>query len=153
MNPYGAYLRIGAYVAIVAMIFFAGVKTSTHFWSARYDKLKASHALAIEEQRRRMLSRQERINEETQAREEDLLRQLEIQREGYALLKTKIDETPLVKERIVRVTEAGSCEPVDVIDWRAFGGLYDSTATPRQATEADASNSGDAGSETTSDSR
>lgn len=140
---------------MVLVIFFAGFKANGYLWSARYEKLEASHAQAIAEQRERLLSRQERINDATAEREESLLRELEIQRESYALLQANIDATPLVRERIVRVPVAGEtpqCPPAPSIDWSAFGRLYDDAAVARPAAEAEPAAGGDAAGAPTSDS-
>jgi len=150
INP--ASIRAASYIAVVLVIFFAGFKANGYLWSARYDKLEAAHALRIEEQRQRLLTRQELINDETEERELTLLHELEIQKEVYETLKSTINETPLVTERIVRIPVDGECAPAVDIDWSAFGRLYDSAATPRPATEVDETDSGNAGSETSPES-
>lgn len=141
------------YAAITAAIFLAGFKASGYFWSARYDKLEAAHATAIAEQRQRLLTRQELINESTEQRELTLLREIEIQREAHALLQSEINETPLVTERVVFVDgEPQVCPAAPDIDWATFGRLYDSGSSTRPAAEAVETDSGDAGSESPSDS-
>lgn len=142
-----ANLKAAGIIALVLVIFFTGFKANGYLWSARYEKLEAAHVQAIADQRERLLSRQQRINDETEARETSLLRELEIQRESYALLENAIDTTPLVRDRVIRVPVEGQCPACDSIDWGAFGRLYDSAATPRPSSETPAADSGDAGTE------
>lgn len=141
-----ANLKAAGIIAAVLFIFFAGFKANGYLWSARYDKLVAAHEQAIADQRQRLMNRQDRINEETEQRELGLLTELEIQRESYALLQSQINETPLVRERIIRVpVEAGTdCPVCDVVDWDAFGRLYDSAAAPRPVSDPASASGGDA---------
>lgn len=146
-----AKLKAAAYIGVVLFIFFAGFKANGYLWSARYEKLEASHAQAIADQRQELLSREQRLNEQTEQREIELLREIELQRESYALLQSTINETPLIRERIVRVPqEAEECHrsDADSVDWTVFGRLYDNAAAPVTPAEADAASGSDAGSET-----
>jgi len=141
INP--ATIRLAAYGAIILAIFFTGFKANGYLWSARYDKLEAAHVTAVAEQRERLLTRQQLINDETEAREIDLLRDLAIQREQYDLLEQSIATTPIVINR-QRRCEAGDLDPVPSVDWTVFGRLYDSASSPRSPAESDASDRSDA---------
>lgn len=141
-----ANMKAAAIIAVILFIFFSGFKASGYLWSAKYDRLEAAHAQAIIDQKERLLSRQERINEETEKREIDLLRELEIQREQYEELAANINTTPIIRERTIQCEEAPDSggAVVAVVDWSVFGRLYDSGSTSRPAAEVDAASGRDA---------
>ena len=130
------------YGAIVAAIFIAGWKASSFLWENKYDSLVNSQAKAIVEMRDRLLKRTEEINESTAAREQALLRDLELARDDFELLSLRIQGATLVKPQSAN-KEKDAVGGVD-IDWHEFARLYNDTSAAGIAAACRAADGSDA---------
>ena len=151
LNVIPPWARLVGLALVVSLVFASGMKAASWYWSGKFERLKASHALAIEKQRKRLLEFQDEVNEATLTRERNLLRQIEIQRERYAQLESEINSTPLVRTRVI--TERPDCPPVDDIDWAAFGRLFDAAAARGPTAEVESPGGSDATSGESTDTR